>query len=56
VGNQRCVIVSHQNAVVRDEIEQVRHLFEIRGYVRVVSPKVRVVELDVDHMLDSAFR
>ncbi len=56
VGNQRCVIVSHQNAVVRDEIEQVRHLFEIRGYVRVVSPKVRVVELDVDHMLDSSFR
>jgi hypothetical protein len=34
----------------------VRHLLEIRGHVRVVPPEVCVIELDIDHMLDGAFR
>src|SRR2546425_13114096 len=42
--------------VVLDEIEQVRHLLEIRGDVGVVPSEVRVVELDVDHVLDGALR
>src|SRR5439155_21536772 len=56
VRDQHGVVVRHQYTVVLDEIEQVRHLLEIRGDVGAVPSEVRVVELDVDHMLDGAFR
>src|SRR5207244_6824642 len=48
VRDQHGVVVRHQYTVVLDEIEQVRHLLEIRGDVGVVPSEVRVVELDVD--------
>ena len=54
--DQHGVVVRHQYTVVLDEIEQVRHLLEIRGDVGVVPSEVRVVELDVDHVLDGALR
>jgi hypothetical protein len=31
-----------------------RHLLEIGGNVGVIPPKVNVIELDVDHVLDLA--
>jgi len=50
------VVVGEQGAVVADEVEQARHLLEIGGDVRVVAAEMRVVELDVDDVLDVAAR
>ena len=50
--DQGGVIVREQRAVAANEVEQVRHLLEVGWNVRVVTKEVRVVELDVDHMLD----
>jgi len=52
VRDQGGVIVREQRAVALDEVEQVRHLLEVRRHVRVVTPEVGVVELDVDDVLD----
>ena len=51
VRDQRRVMVRHQIAVALDEIEQVGHLLEIRRHIRVVTDEMRVVELNVDHVL-----
>jgi hypothetical protein len=50
------MVVRHQDAVARDEVEQVGHLLKVRGYVRIVATEVSVVELNVDYMLDVAAR
>src|SRR5262249_13214393 len=38
------------------EVEQVRHLLEVGWHIRVVALKVRVVELDIDNVLNVALR
>jgi hypothetical protein len=52
VRNQRGVMIAADGAIVLDEIEQVRHLFEIGWNVRIVAPQVHVVENDMDNVLD----
>jgi hypothetical protein len=52
--DQNRVVVRVERAVVPDEVQQVRHLLQIRRDVRVVSQEVHVVELDVDDVLDLA--
>src|ERR1700722_13970049 len=46
------VLVADQRAVAGDEPEQVWHLLEVAGHVRVVPAEVHVVELDVDDVAD----
>src|SRR6266545_2384277 len=43
---QRGVVVRQQGAITLDEVEQVRHLLEIRWDVGIIPQEVRVVELD----------
>ena len=43
-----------QRAVPLEEVQQVRHLLEVGRDIRAVAPEVRVVELQVDHVLDLA--
>ena len=54
VRDQDGVVVRHERAVAREEVEQVRHLLEIGRDVRAVAPVVRVVELEIDDVLDLA--
>ena len=56
VGDEHGMVVGEKRAVFPDEVEQVRHLLHIRRHVRVVPPEVRVVELDVDNVLNAADR
>ena len=56
VRDEDGVVVREQRAVLADKVQQVRHLFEVRGHVRVVAGEVHIVKLDVDHMLDLAVR
>jgi hypothetical protein len=44
------VLVEHR-AVVREEVEQVRHLLEVGLHARDVTPQVHVVELEIDDVL-----
>jgi hypothetical protein len=48
------MVVRHQDTVVLDEVEQVRHLLKIRGNIGVVAAKMRVVKLNVNDVLDAA--
>ena len=36
-----------------EEVQQIRHLFEIGGNIGVVSAKMDVVELNIDDVLDA---
>jgi hypothetical protein len=40
---------------VPNKIEQVWHLLKVRGHVRIVAPKMHVVEDKIDDMLDISF-
>jgi hypothetical protein len=53
VRDQNRVVVGEERPIALQEVEQVRHLLEVRGDVRVVAVVVRVVELDLDHVLDA---
>jgi hypothetical protein len=46
------MMIAADGSDVENEIEQIRHLLEVRGNVRIVAPQVHVVESDVDDMLD----
>ncbi len=52
VRDQNCVVVRVERAVVLQEVQQMRHLLEIRRDVRVVPQEVDVVELQIDDVLD----
>ena len=47
-------MVGEQYTILFNEVEQMGHLFKIRGNVRIVTREVRVVELDIDHVLNGA--
>jgi hypothetical protein len=51
--DQRRVMVREQRAVVLEKVQQIRDLLKIGRHVRVIAPKVDVVELDVDDVLDT---
>ncbi len=46
------MVVGDERAVVLEEVQEVRHLLEVRRDLVVVAPVVRVVELQVDDVLD----
>src|SRR5438874_6783447 len=48
------MVVSQDGSVVLEKVQQMRHLFEVGRYVRIVAGKVCIVELDVDDMCDLA--
>src|ERR1700687_1631089 len=52
VGNQRRVMIAADRAVALNEVEQVRHLFEIGRNVRIVAPQMHVVENDMNNAFD----
>jgi hypothetical protein len=52
VRDENGVVVRVQRAVVPDEVQEVRHLLQVGGNLRVVTAEMGVVELDVDHPLD----
>src|SRR5947208_1763651 len=52
VRDQDRVLVVAERPVVPQEVHQVRHLLQIRREVRPVAEQVRVVELQVDDVLD----
>jgi uncharacterized protein YlzI (FlbEa/FlbD family) len=54
--DQRRVMIRGKRAVVFEKIQQVRHLLEVRGDVRVIAGEMYVVELNVDHVLDVSAR
>src|SRR6202008_2716364 len=49
---QRGMVIGHQHAIARDEIQKVGHLFEIGGDVWIVAGEVNVVELNINYVLD----
>ena len=53
VRDQDRVVVREQGAVAADEVQQVRHLLEVRRDVSAVPQEMRVVELNLDHVLDA---
>lgn len=52
VRNQGRVVVSKNSSVVLQKIQQMRHLLQVRGHVLVVTQKMRIVKLDINHMFD----
>jgi hypothetical protein len=52
--DQLRVVVREQRPVPAQELQQVRHLLELGRHVRPVAAQMRVVELQVDHVLDRA--
>ena len=53
VRDKRRVVVREQSSVPANEIQQVRHLLQVGRDVRIVAREMRVIELHVDHVLDS---
>src|SRR5262249_54921968 len=49
-------VIGADNAALGQEVEQVRHLFEIRRHIRIIAPQVNVVEYDIDDPFDLAAR
>src|SRR3979490_1715514 len=49
-------MVAADGAVVLNEVEHSRHLFEIGRNVRIVAPQMHVVENDVDNTFDLTAR
>ncbi len=56
MGNQGGVVIAEQSAIAGDEVQEVRHLLEVRRDVWVIPPEMRVVKLDINHMVNVAFR
>ena len=56
VRDERGMVVGQQDAIAVQEIEQVRHLLEVGGNVRVITGEMDVVEMYIDDVLDSAPR
>jgi hypothetical protein len=54
VRDQDRVVVVVERAVVGEEVLQVRHQLEVGREVRPVTHQVRVVELEIDQVLDAA--
>ena len=54
VRDQDRVVVREQRSVRLQEVEQVWHLLQVGRDAWVVAHVVRVVELQVDHVLDRA--
>jgi hypothetical protein len=54
VRDQDRVVVRVERPLAAQEVEQVRHLLEVRRDVRAVAVEVRVVELEVDDVPDAA--
>ncbi len=52
VGDERGMVIGGERAVVHEEIEEMGHLLQVRGNVRVIAGEVNVVELNVDDVLD----
>jgi len=48
------VVICEQHAFVFNKVEQVGHLFQVRGDIGIVACEVGIVELDVDYVLDIA--
>ena len=53
VRDQGCPVIGQQRSLPFEEIQQVGHLFEVGRHVRVVAPKVHIVELDMDDVRDA---
>ena len=56
VRDQRRVMIAADGAVVLNEVEQVRHLFEIGRDIRIVASQMHVVENDMNNVLDLTAR
>jgi hypothetical protein len=53
VRNQRGVMIGEDGALLLQEVQQVRHLFEVGRHVRIVAGQMHIVELDIDDMVDA---
>ena len=51
--DQRRVVVREKRALTFEELQQIRHLFEVGRHVGYVAPQVDVIELEVDDVLDA---
>jgi len=51
--DERRVVIGEQHSVALEELQQIGHLLQIRGHVRVIAAQVHVVELDLDHVLEA---
>ena len=56
VRNEHRVVARVHRAVLLDEIEQVRHLFQIGWNVWIIASEVNVIELHVDDVLELSRR
>ena len=45
-------MVGEDSSVVLEKIQQMRHLFQVRRHVVVVTSKMGIVELDINHVFD----
>ena len=48
------MMVRIQSALALEEIQEMRHLFQVGWDIRVIAPQVSVVKLNVDEVLDLA--
>jgi len=54
--DEHCMMVRIQSALALEEIQEMRHLFQVGWDIRVIAPQVSVVKLNVDEVLDLAPR
>src|SRR5438132_10103606 len=54
MSDERSVVIGEQDTILFNEVEQVGHLLKVGGNVRVITPEVCVVELNIDHVLNVA--
>src|SRR6202040_2639648 len=54
VRDERSVVIAGESAVIHEKVEEMRHLLEVGGNVRVIASEVNVVELNVNDVLDFA--
>jgi hypothetical protein len=51
VRDQRRVVLGEQCSIGGEEAQQVRHLLQVGGHIRVIASEVHVVELNVHNIL-----
>ena len=54
VGDQRRIMIAADDASSLQEIQEVRHLLEVRWNVWIVAPQMHVVELNMHDALNPA--
>ena len=47
-------MIGEKRPLAFEEVQQMRHLFQVGGNVGIIANEVRVIELHVDYVLDAS--